>query len=806
MHYIATNSTTNTNNNNNNNNIKINSPNLISTKNYNNNLDLNHQDSFSLTNNNSPNSKSINNNNNNNSNIKVSKSNSVFNFDQLLSLPTKQSVLKQQKPESNHSAISRSSSSIFFGKDKESNNNNNSNKLQQSTGGSSSPKQLSYQQQQQLLQISKRSPTLSPLQHSSSDMNSMLQRLDLRRPSIAASGMDDSPNGADMPYSLEHSLGSTPSLSSMKVAEEIDIVVIGDELSNKARFITSFLNNDDFQKDPTLDIACRRPVTIKNGTYNVNIHTTVGQEDFWGINDCYNRQGHGFVFVYNINSRESFNAFSTLRDKILYDKSSENVMMAMVGYGEHEIDGESGEKRQREVSYAEAKRLAELYQYPFTEIPTFEPSSEPLISNCISELLHRITHFNGSQSGSAASSAANGANASDKTGAQIQQTTEIMVLGELFTGKSQYIQRCLAGQFSASYRETTEWSKNIIQSQMNDIRYFIKLVDTRGLMLEESLTREKLNTTQAFIFMYSITSRNSFTTLESLRKKVLACKAESKIPCILIANKSDCLTLARQVTTQEGNDLAKLWGCPYFELSMKTSDEEDVLKTISQLLVELQKMNNNIDVGEFKKEGYLMKEGTKLKKSMTKYYFKIKRGYLYYCKNQAHTKNIKTIELSEAVQVQILNNQEKKDVWPFSLIVEGKVINLVATTEAERDQWVTSIKINCYVNEFIGNLMEDVMVTMVNEIAQQSQGQTLHKRTDSTKSYTSLASSYPSSPLSLSPDSSSVSTSPSESSSLAGSPQLHSLNSYDNNSPLHSPLKKNLLSRTTSFSKTTKFH
>ncbi|EFA84335.1 hypothetical protein PPL_03413 [Heterostelium album PN500] len=47
--------------------------------------------------------------------------------------------------------------------------------------------------------------------------------------------------------------------------------------------------------------------------------------------------------------------------------------------------------------------------------------------------------------------------------------------------------------------------------------------------------------------------------------------------------------------------------------------------------------------------------------------------------------------------------------------------------------------------------LEDVVVTMVNEIAQQSQGQTLHKRTDSTKSYTSLASSYPSSPRSTPP-------------------------------------------------------
>ncbi|GAM17001.1 hypothetical protein SAMD00019534_001760 [Acytostelium subglobosum LB1] len=669
------------------------------------------------------------------------------------------------------------------------------------------------------------------------EMNSVLHKLDIRRPSIASaslSSLDDmsGPNGADSADHPTHtSSGNSSSMnnngSNTRVADEIDVVIIGDE--NKARFITRFLNNG-IQLDPTIDVPCRRPVMIKSGTYNVNIHTNVGQEEFWGINDMYNRQGHGFIFVYNVNSRESFNMFLQLREKILFDKGTENVLMSLVGYGEHEIDRETGERRQREVPFAEAKRLADLYSYPIKEIPHFGVESEQHINACVSDLLHRITHFHTGASSSSTGSSAHHAGAQGAAGGkggatpQSHNSAEIVVLGDLFVGKTQFIQRCVASPFSNSYRETTEWTKTVIQSQMNDVRYFLKMTDTRGLFAEEGLTRERLLSSQAFIFMYSITSRNSFTCLDALRKKVMACKSESRhIPCILIGNKSDCLTLARQVTTGEGEELAKRWGCPFFELSMRSSDDEDVLKSISHLLLELQKNSlNNIDVGEFKKEGYLMKEGKKLK-SMTKYYFRIKRGSLQYCKNQSSaTKNNKTIELADSVHVQAQPHNEKKGEYPFSLLVDGKQIVLVAASESERDQWITAIKVNCYVNEFLTGLLDDVLTTMVGEIAHQSLAQ-LHKRSDSNKSFSSMSS------ISSPTEGSSVSTSYLSSSSSylsdlsssfgAGeSPGVYSPSigsSTDgistgggtggmvvgSGSGSPSPLKRNILQRSTSFKK-----
>eukprot|EP01133_Synstelium_polycarpum_P013422 gene13422-15814_t len=548
----------------------------------------------------------------------------------------------------------------------------------------------------------------SPLKRATTDMNiNVFNRGDLRRPSIA-SGMDEGPNGADIHYLADHSLGATTGAVSSRFNDEIDIVVVGGEQSCKSKFITSFINNRAMNEDPSAEVPYRRTLTIKNGTFNVNVLCNAGLEEFWGINDYANRAGHGFIFLYNVNSKESFAAFNSVREKILYDKSVDNVIMSIVGFGENEIDRETGEPRVREVSVAEVKRMADLYSCTHIEIPSFDLEFEQEITGSVADILHRVTNYTGSNTSGAASSDGSSLPSS-------QHTTEVLVLGDTFVGKSQYVARCTGAGFQSAYRETSEWSRAVVQRQLSDARYFIKMVDTRGFGLDESLTRERLLSSRGFIFMYSSTSKESFRLLEGLRRKVLAAKSETKVPCILIANKSDCPTLARQVPLKRGQELAQKWGCPFYEISALTTDDDEILKSITQLLVDMQKMNNNIDVGEFKREGYLLKDGSKIK-SLSRYYFKIKRGHLYYCKNQAHTKNIKSMELSDQVQVQAINT-DKKDVWPFTITETGhKAMHLIASTEAERDAWITSIKVNCYVNEFIGTIMEDVLVTMVNEL------------------------------------------------------------------------------------------
>ena len=63
-------------------------------------------------------------------------------------------------------------------------------------------------------------------------------------------------------------------------------------------------------------------------------------------------------------------------------------------------------------------------------------------------------------------------------------------------------------------------------------------------------------------------------------------KDEDKVPMVVVGNKSD-LEEERQVTTAEGQDLSKSFGCPFFETSAKT--RVNVEESFYQLVREIRK-------------------------------------------------------------------------------------------------------------------------------------------------------------------------------------------------------------------------
>lgn len=59
---------------------------------------------------------------------------------------------------------------------------------------------------------------------------------------------------------------------------------------------------------------------------------------------------------------------------------------------------------------------------------------------------------------------------------------------------------------------------------------------------------------------------HSFEELQSFREQILRVKGDTPVPMVLIGNKCD-LAEQRQVMTRQGQELAKSWGCPFFETS-----------------------------------------------------------------------------------------------------------------------------------------------------------------------------------------------------------------------------------------------
>ena len=109
----------------------------------------------------------------------------------------------------------------------------------------------------------------------------------------------------------------------------------------------------------------------------------------------------------------------------------------------------------------------------------------------------------------------------------------------------------------------------------------LHILDTAGLSRKTALLDIFLRFGHGHILMYSITSRLSFDTLVELLEEIKSNKkTEGKIPLVIVGNKSD-LEKQRLIYREEGEELASILKCPFFEISAKENiNVEDVFCAI----------------------------------------------------------------------------------------------------------------------------------------------------------------------------------------------------------------------------------
>lgn len=63
----------------------------------------------------------------------------------------------------------------------------------------------------------------------------------------------------------------------------------------------------------------------------IDILDTAGQEDYAVIRDNYFRTGEGFLVVFSLTDRETFDAMNDLREQILRVKVDERIPIILIG-------------------------------------------------------------------------------------------------------------------------------------------------------------------------------------------------------------------------------------------------------------------------------------------------------------------------------------------------------------------------------------------------------------------------------------------------------------------------------------------
>lgn len=97
--------------------------------------------------------------------------------------------------------------------------------------------------------------------------------------------------------------------------------------------------------------------------------------------------------------------------------------------------------------------------------------------------------------------------------------------------------------------------------------YEVEILDTAGQDDYQSLLNYWIQFGQAFVLVYAINDRESFTILEDKRDKILKMKRDEMSPIAIVGNKCD-LESQRVISTEEASAQAKKWGCSFFETSV----------------------------------------------------------------------------------------------------------------------------------------------------------------------------------------------------------------------------------------------
>jgi Ras-related protein Rab-1A len=129
------------------------------------------------------------------------------------------------------------------------------------------------------------------------------------------------------------------------------------------------------------------------------------------------------------------------------------------------------------------------------------------------------------------------------------------------------------------------------EEKIDDKIIRVKIWDTAGQEKFKSLTRNFYKNSQGVLICYDVTNRLSFQNIETWVNSVKD-NSSSNIKMVLVGNKID---LNREVSTEEGKNLADLNHIPFFETSAKTNIgiNECFIKLITDIVIDF----NNFEEG-----------------------------------------------------------------------------------------------------------------------------------------------------------------------------------------------------------------
>ncbi|KAN0030356.1 hypothetical protein ACTA71_010118 [Dictyostelium dimigraforme] len=144
----------------------------------------------------------------------------------------------------------------------------------------------------------------------------------------------------------------------------------------------------------------------------------------------------------------------------------------------------------------------------------------------------------------------------------------LCIMGDGGVGKTAVTIQFISNHFVYYYDPTIEDSYRK-QCLIDDQVYMLDILDTAGQDELTAMRDQWIRSCEGFILVYSVTSRSSFDQIQFFREQIIRVLDRDDVPIMMIGNKSD-LEDERQVTHQEGKDLARCLNMSFMEVSAKT--------------------------------------------------------------------------------------------------------------------------------------------------------------------------------------------------------------------------------------------
>lgn len=111
---------------------------------------------------------------------------------------------------------------------------------------------------------------------------------------------------------------------------------------------------------PTIENQFSKTINYKNQDYAIEILDTAGQDEFSIMNEKHLIGIHGYLLVFSVTSRQSFELIKVIRDKILNSIGTDQIPIVLIG-------NKSDLNYQRQVETEEGQALAKEFGYRFLE-------------------------------------------------------------------------------------------------------------------------------------------------------------------------------------------------------------------------------------------------------------------------------------------------------------------------------------------------------------------------------------------------------------------------------------------------------